>query len=88
MAEVEDSIERDEILDRAPKRHHDALHRGLDRILDAHDPEEAREEFRRLCEELEGKAERALETLLLDHRLGAFLRTAFAPIGDEEVVAA
>lgn len=54
---------RRNVVDRAPKRHHDALHRGLNRILDAHDPEEAREEFRRLGEELEGKADRALETL-------------------------
>jgi transposase-like protein len=54
---------RRNVTDRAPKRHHDALHRGLDRILDAHDPDEAREEFRRLCSELEGKADRALEAL-------------------------
>jgi len=54
---------RRNVVDRAAKRHHDVLHRGLDRILDAHDPDEARQEFRRLCEELEGKADRALEAL-------------------------
>lgn len=54
---------RRNVVDRAAKRHHDVLHRGLDRILDAHDPDEAREEFRRLCSELEGKADRALEAL-------------------------
>ncbi len=54
---------RRNVIDRAPKRHHDVLHRGLDRILEAHDPEEAREEFRRLYDELEGKADRALQTL-------------------------
>ena len=51
------------MVDRAAKRHHDALHRGLDQILDTHDPDEAREEFRRLCIDLEGKADRALEAL-------------------------
>jgi len=54
---------RRNVVDRAAKRHHDVLHRGLDRILDAHDPDEAREEFRRLCTDLEGKADRALEAL-------------------------
>ncbi|NIP73878.1 MAG: IS256 family transposase, partial [Gammaproteobacteria bacterium] len=54
---------RRNVVDRAPKKHHDALHRALDRILDARDPEQAREAFRCLCEELEGKADRALETL-------------------------
>ena len=54
---------RRNVVDRAAKRHHDVLHRGLDRILDAHDPDEARQEFRRLCADLEGKADRALEAL-------------------------
>ena len=54
---------RRNVVDRAAKRHQDALHRGLDRILDARDPEEARDAFARLYEQLEGKADRALETL-------------------------
>lgn len=54
---------RKNVVDRAPKSVHDALHRGLDRIFDAEDPEAARSAFAALCDELDGKAERALETL-------------------------
>lgn len=54
---------RRNVVDRAPKAHQDALHAGLDRILEAHDAEEARAEFQRLHALLKGKADRALETL-------------------------
>ena len=54
---------RKNVVDRAPKAWHDVLHRGLDRIFKAEDPEAARAAFGALCEELEGKADRALETL-------------------------
>ena len=54
---------RKNVADRAPKSVHDALHRGLDRIFKAEDPEAARAAFTALSEELEGEADRALETL-------------------------
>jgi len=54
---------RKNVVDRAPKSTHDALHRGLDRIFKAEDREGARAAFRALCEELGGRADRALETL-------------------------
>jgi putative transposase len=54
---------RKNVVDRAPKTCHDTLHRGLDRILKAEDPETARAAFGEIAAELEGKAERALETL-------------------------
>lgn len=34
---------RRKVVGRAPERNHDALHPGLDRILDGHEPEEARQ---------------------------------------------
>lgn len=54
---------RKNVSDRAPKSVQDALHRGLDRIFEAEDPEAARSAFAVLCDELEGEADRALETL-------------------------
>lgn len=54
---------RRNVVDRAPKSTHDELHKGLDRILKAEDPSAARQAFAALCEELEGQAEAALETL-------------------------
>jgi transposase-like protein len=54
---------RRNVVDRAPKSCHDELHRGLDRILKAEDPPAARQAFGALCEELEGRADAALEIL-------------------------
>jgi len=54
---------RRNVVDHAPKSTHDALHRGLDRILTAEDPPAARRVFDALCEELEGHADAALEIL-------------------------
>lgn len=54
---------RRNVVDRTPAAFKDAMHRGLDRILKAGDPDEARIEFEALATELEGDADRALETL-------------------------
>lgn len=54
---------RRNVIDRAPKRHHDRLHRALDQMLGAADATEARNHLSALYEDLEGKAERALETI-------------------------
>jgi len=48
---------------RASKRRREALIAGMRRIFGASCKEDARASFRRLAEELEGKADRALETL-------------------------
>jgi transposase-like protein len=54
---------RRNILDKTPGEWKEAMSRGLDRVLEADSPTEARGEFRELAEELEGKADRALDTL-------------------------
>ena len=54
---------RRNILDKTPGEWKEAMSRGLDRVLEAESPTEARGEFRELAEELEGKADRALDTL-------------------------
>lgn len=54
---------RRNVVERAPKKHHDELHRGLDRILDASDAAEARSACALLCDRVQGKADRALEIL-------------------------
>jgi transposase-like protein len=51
------------VLDRTPKRHRDTMHAHLKAILYAASPEEARAAFERAAEEIEGKADRALQTL-------------------------
>ena len=51
------------VLDRTPKRYRDAVHAHLKAILYADTPEAARTAFDRAAGELEGKADRALETL-------------------------
>lgn len=50
-------------MDKTPGEWKEAMSRGLDRVLEAESPTEARGEFRELAEELEGKADRALDTL-------------------------
>lgn len=54
---------RRNIIDKTPKKHHDQMHQGLDDIFKADSPDDARQAFNELAAELEGKADRALETL-------------------------
>ena len=54
---------RRNVSDAAPKRHRDALHAGLDRILLAEDREQAREAVEDLLEELDGTCDTALDVL-------------------------
>lgn len=54
---------RRNVVDRAPKSCHDELHKGLNGILKAEDPAAARRAFAALCEELEGRADTALQIL-------------------------
>lgn len=54
---------RRNVVDRAPKSCQDELHGGLNRILKAEDAPAARRAFAGLCEELEGRADAALEIL-------------------------
>lgn len=56
---------RRNIIDKTPSSHEDAMHEGLDEIFGADDPDEARRAFNELAANLEGKADRALETLEL-----------------------
>lgn len=55
---------------RRPKRHRDEMHQGLDAIFEADDQDEAREAFNELAADLEGQADRALETLELGLETG------------------
>lgn len=54
---------RRNVMDKTPKRYRDRMHEILDGILSAPTPEKAREEFEAATDELEGQANRALETL-------------------------
>ena len=54
---------RRNVASKTPARHLDQMHEGLDRILKADDKAAARRAFAELAAELEGKADRALETL-------------------------
>lgn len=56
---------RRNILDKTPKSLHDKLSCGLDLIFKAQDDHSARKAFNELCAELDGQADRALETLEL-----------------------
>jgi len=56
---------RRNIIDKTPSSYEDAMHEGLDEIFGADDPDEARTAFNELAANLEGKADRALETLEL-----------------------
>jgi len=56
---------RRNIVDKTPSRLADPMHEGLSRIFKAADKDEARSAFHELAAELEGKADRALETLEL-----------------------
>ncbi len=56
---------RRNVIDKTPKKHHDQMHQGLDDIFKADGPDDARDAFNELAAELEGKADRALETLEL-----------------------
>lgn len=51
------------VLDRTPKPRRDEVHAHLKAILYADSPEEARAAFERAADELEAKADRALEAL-------------------------
>lgn len=46
------------------------MHQGLDAIFEADDQDEAREAFNELAADLEGQADRALETLELGLETG------------------
>jgi transposase-like protein len=54
---------RRNVLDKTPAAWKEAMARGLDRVLEADTPEEARRAFQELADRLEGQADRALETL-------------------------
>lgn len=54
---------RRNVLDKTPAARKQAMARGLDRILEADTPKEARRAFQGLADRLEGQAGRALETL-------------------------
>ena len=54
---------RRNVSDAAPRRHQDAIHAGLDAILQADDIEAARVALEETLEELEGKCDKALECL-------------------------
>lgn len=56
---------RRNVADKTPANLKDEIHSGLDDILKADDQEAAREAFNELAAQLEGKADRALETLEL-----------------------
>ena len=56
---------RRNIIDKTPATHTDAMHEGLDAIFEADSTDPAREAFNELVAELEGKADRALDTLEL-----------------------
>jgi transposase-like protein len=56
---------RRNVADRTPKKYLDQMHEGLDAIFKAERPDDARRAFNELAAELEGKADRALETLEL-----------------------
>lgn len=56
---------RRNILDKTPKSVHEQMSKGLDDIFQADDPEKARQALNDLCAELDGQADRALETLEL-----------------------
>ena len=54
---------RRNVLDKTPAARKQAMAKGLDRVLEADTPEEARRAFQGLADRLEGDADRALETL-------------------------
>ena len=54
---------RRNVADKTPASHRDAMHQGLDDIFKADNPDMARTAFNELAAELEGKADKALETL-------------------------
>jgi transposase-like protein len=56
---------RRNILDKTSKSVHDRMSKGLDDIFGADDIDASKEAFNKLCAELEGKADKALETLEL-----------------------
>ena len=56
---------RRNILDKSPASVEQKVADGLDRIFEADGPDEARESFNELCDELNGKADDALKTLEL-----------------------
>ncbi len=51
------------VLDKTPAEWREAMDEGLERIFEAEDPGSARTHFDKLAEELEGKADKALDTL-------------------------
>lgn len=54
---------RRNILDKTPKSLHGQMSKGLDAIFEAEDVTASKEAFNELCAELEGQADKALETL-------------------------
>jgi len=56
---------RRNVVDKTPTGVEDAMHEGLDKIFKADSPEMARTAFNELAADLEGKADRALQTLEL-----------------------
>jgi len=54
---------RRNILDKTPAEWKEAMQEGLDRVFEAEDPASARTQFDELAEELEGQADKALDTL-------------------------